>query len=149
MKYLLATTLFFVGCGSSRIPSISIPSFSSTMVNEQFYNWANLASYAGGLLVFCGVIAFVWARDKSIGVRCIANGFLFVLVAKLMEFVSCHLGWFLLLSFVTFIIFNLERVEKILMKFGLRIDLNRDGKYGSELIPNDFCDDDTVKIIKD
>jgi len=136
------------GCGAqSRIPKISnLPSFSDVVPAEQFYNWANLAAYAGGLLVFCGVIAFVWAKDKSIGVRCIANGFLFVLVAKLMEYVSDHLGWFLFLSVITFIIFNLQRVEKMLMRFNIRVDLNRDGMIGTGSVRKDPWDDDTVAL---
>ena len=63
-----------------------------------------------------------------------------------MEYVSDHLGWFLFLSVITFIIFNLQRVEKMLMRFNIRVDLNRDGMIGTGSVRKDPWDDDTVAL---
>jgi len=139
VKYFVPLILLLNGCGvrSAPKPNTHTASFEPNTPAAQFHDWAMYCAYAGGLLCFFGVIALVWAKDKSVGIRCFVNGFLFVIVSRLMQFVSCHLGWCLLLCVLTGILFNLTRVEKMLMKIGIYLDLNRDGKYGTTLIEKD------------
>lgn len=140
LSYLFCSSLLLCSCYSSpRIPTVS---FETITPENIVHNWAQYAAYAGGLLIFIGVICFVWVNPKSIAVRCMANGFAFVIVSRLMSFLGDYMGWCLLVCLLAGLIFNVKRVEKMLAKMGWRVDLNRDGRIGTDT----FDQDSTVEL---
>lgn len=143
---LISYLCLLSSCGSRKIPTINLPHITP---GEIVHDWANYASYAGGMLIFASVLCMVWVSDKSIAVRLFANGFAFIAVAKLMSFLGVYMGWILLLCLISYVVLNAARVEKILAKMGLRIDINRDGVIGTHTTNRhevDIFDGDTEVI---
>lgn len=132
MRYLIPFMLLLGGCrnpfSGPRLPSVSFPTVN---VTDQVYDWATLYTYAGGLSVFFGIVAFCFIKEKSIAVRLLFMGFIFIMAGQTMEILGDYMEWILLLCLFAGVIFNAARVEKFLYNRGIEIDINRDGIYGT------------------
>ena len=111
-----------------------------------FTDWSYFAANVGGFLIILSVVCFVWLSNKQIGVRLMANGIVFVFTAKAIEWFGNYCVWFLLLGLIVYVVLNPVRTEKLLLKLGIKIDLNQDGKHGSDRYEVDPFDGETEKI---
>lgn len=106
---------------------------------ETYKAWAYFFANAGGLFLFAGLIMLWLMTDKRRGVRMMGMGFSFVAMAKVIEIsktvIDDWTGVILLaltaLTVIWIFIRFPKRIEKLLLKFNIRWDIDGDGKYGT------------------
>lgn len=134
MYRLALFCLLMQGCRNpfsfrSRMPNLKFPCIDPETIE---HDWATYFSWGGGLCIFFGIICLVWVSKKEIAIRLFAMGFVFMVVGRMMDFFSNHFGWIALVCVVFGILFNTDRVEKLLSKMGLDWDINGDKIIGTK-----------------